>query len=152
MVIIIIRRGECRVEALSQVQRHAGLHGVQPLVVARELGGLVRREIKVCVEYREESHGDEGCDVLTHMVFRLRHDPVERQIVGPDHRCGHERVVEPPEFQRHVLIRQAARLVLEEGAVKPQLVFAEIATLPSARIPERLVLRDRLVVLTRSNT
>lgn len=114
----------------------ADLSAEQVLVVARELVVLVGREVEVGVEDRERTGHQEGHELGAELVFALDHRAVEAEVRIPDEIGGvEEGIVEASGADRHLL----DRLILDEGAIQPDRVLAEVA----ARGAERLVRRDR---------
>jgi len=102
-------------------------------------------------------------------------DAVETEIVVPDQRRAHERIVEPPDPKRkspvlrtHPLAHRPRRffpgrfdflfdprlwaeVVTEEGAVEPDRILAEISTLALVGKTHRLVCGDGRVVFASGN-
>ena len=127
----------------------AGLACVEPFVIAREFRGIIRSKIKIGVENRKKTQGDEGCHASENLVSALQDETIKTKIVRPDHRRAEERIVETANGNCQIPIGTTTELVLQKSAVKPEGVPAEIPSLAPIRYAERLVLRNRRIVLAR---
>ncbi len=72
--------------------------------------------------------------------------PVEGEVVGPHHPRAIPRVVEAADGERDILVRRAAVLITQEGAVEPHLILGEIAPLPARHPAEGLIFRGWAVI------
>ena len=110
-------------------------------------------EIQVGVVDREESDCGEGGDAAMHLVAHLCGDTVEADIIRPHHRSGRvEGIVKASEGDRCHPIRVRTKLILEECAIDPDGVGAEIASLTTGTgRTESLVFRNRIAILSCAN-
>src|SRR5262249_51252555 len=128
-------KGKFDVRYCAQVG--ADLHPRHPLVGAGELGAIPGGPgIQFGIEDRkraaDQERGEPGCD----LVARLQREAVKSEILVPSEiGRGEEWVVEATEAEGQI----GPGAVLDESAVEPDRVLAEVA----ASAAERLVERDR---------
>ena len=145
---VVVSDGDLGIDLLGELEVRTQLRGIEVAVGAVELRGLVRGEVELGIEDREHAAGEEHTAAMEEFLAAAKCQTVEANLVGPGERGAEERIVETTHGEGDAVRERTAALILDEGAIKPQRILAEIAALAVVRHTKSLVLRDWRVVLT----